>query len=143
MNWHAISLPLIIFSVILYHLAQKNMPKDASPLVAIATAYAVAIVICLAFLMGTGEMRKGEELFRNQNWLVLVLIGVSAIGIELGFLYAYRTGWKISTTAITTGAFTTVTLAVVGVLWFKEQLTPLNLAGIALCIAGVVFITMK
>jgi len=102
MNWHVISLPLIVVSVLLYHLSQKNIPKDANPLIALTTAYFVAIGICIAVLIGTGEIRKGTELMRTQNWLPIVLLGMSALGIELGFLYAYRTGSRISTTAITT-----------------------------------------
>lgn len=143
MNWHVISLPLIVLSVLLYHLAQKNIPKDASPLIVFASAYAVAIGVCLAILLATGEIRKGPELVRNQNWFFVVLLGLSAIGVELGFLYAYRTGWKISTTAVTTGAFITISLALIGVFWFKEELTALNIVGLALCLVGVICLNLK
>ena len=78
-----------------------------------------------------------------QNWLLVALIGLTAVGVELGFLYAYRTGWKISTTSITIGVFTTTSLALIGVLWFKEHLTPVNVAGVVLCLAGVICINYK
>ena len=143
MNWHVVSPPLIVASVLLYHLAQKNMPKDANPLVAFAVAYVVAITVCFAVLLATGDIRKGPELLRNQNWLPVVLLGISAIGVELGFLYAYRTGWNISTTAVTTGAFITISLAIIGVFWFKEQLSVLNVVGIGLCLVGVFCINSR
>jgi len=143
MNWHTISLPLIVISVLLYHLSQKNIPSDTNPLIAVAAAYFVAMCVCIAGFLLTGEIRKGTDLLRSQNWLVVALLGIAAIGIELGFLYAYRTGWKVSTTATTTGTFITIALAFVGVLWFKETLTVVNLIGIVLCIVGVVFINLK
>src|SRR5574341_1139333 len=143
MNWHIISPPLIIVGVLLYHLSQKNVPNDANPLVVLAMAYAVATAICVAMMLATGDFRKGADLLRNQNWLIIVLIGVSAVLVEFGYLYAYRTGWKLSTTSITTGSFITTSLAVIGVLWFREQLTNLNVFGILLCIIGVICINMK
>ncbi len=143
MNWHTISLPLIIVSALIYHLSQKSVPKDASPLVVILSAYIVGVMTCLALLLATGEIKKGAELLHNQNWVLVVLIGLTAVGVELGFLYAYRTGWNISTASITIGAFTTTTLALIGTLWFKEQLTPLNIVGMVLCLTGVICINTK
>lgn len=101
------------------------------------------MMTCLVLLLATGEIKKGTELLHNQNWVLAALIGLTAVGVELGFLYAYRTGWSISTTSITIGAFTTTSLALVGTLWFKEQLTPLNIVGIVLCLAGVICVNTR
>ncbi|MBI3004849.1 MAG: EamA family transporter [Ignavibacteriales bacterium] len=143
MNWHSLSLPLIVIGVLTYHLSQKSIPKDANPIVVFAAAYTVAVGLCIVLLLATGEFKKGTELLRDQNWLVVVLIGVSAIAVEFGYLYAYRTGWRISTTSITTGAFVTTSLALIGVFWFKEHLTSLNVVGIVLCLVGVMCVTTK
>ncbi|HEY4643299.1 MAG TPA: hypothetical protein VIH68_01115 [Bacteroidota bacterium] len=143
MNWHTISLPLIVVSILLYHLSQKSIPVGANPLIAIATAYVVALSLCLGVLLATGDIMNSAELLRNQSWVPAVLLGVAAMGIELGFLYAYRTGWRFSTTAITTGSFVMVALALIGVLWYKEELSALNVAGIGLCALGVVCINLK
>ncbi len=143
MNWHTTSLPLVVISVLLYHLAQKNIPKDTNPLIVVASAYFFAICLCLSGFFFTGESKRLTEILRSQNWLVVALLGMAALGIELGFLFAYRTGWKVSTAATTTGTFITIALAFVGVLWFKETLTVVNVIGIVLCIVGVVFINLK
>jgi multidrug transporter EmrE-like cation transporter len=63
--------------------------------------------------------------------------------VELGFLYAYRLGWKISTTSIITGSFTTIALALIGVLWYREELTLINIVGIVLSSVGVILINYK
>jgi drug/metabolite transporter (DMT)-like permease len=143
MNWHSISIPLIIIGVLLYSICQKSIPKDANALIAIASAYLVAFVSCIAVLFFNDELKKGSVLFNDQKWLTVVFLGLSLILVELGFLYAYRTGWKISTTSITTGSFTTIVLALIGVLWYKEDLSLINIIGIVLSSAGVVLINYK
>lgn len=143
MNWHTVALPLIVISVIVYHLSQKSIPAGANPFVAIAVAYLIAFTLSMIAILITGELRRGPDLFRSQNWISVTCLGLTAVGIELGYLYAYRTGWKISTTGITAGAFTTGALALIGVLWFKEELTLLHAAGIALCLAGIVCLNFK
>lgn len=143
MNWHTVALPLIVAGVVVYHVSQKTIPRDANPLVAIATAYLIAFCISLVTLFANGDLRRGTEILRNQNWLPVLFLGLTTVAIELGFLYAYRTGWKISTTGITTGAFTTSILAIIGLLWFKEELALRHVIGIVLCIGGIICINTK
>jgi drug/metabolite transporter (DMT)-like permease len=143
LNWHTLALPLVIISVLLYHVTQKNIPQSANPLIVVALAYFFAICICLAGFFLSGENKKLTEIFRGQSLLASALLGIAAIGIELGFLFAYRNGWKVSMTATTIGTFTTIALAIIGVLWFKETLTAVNVIGIVLCIIGVVCINMR
>lgn len=143
MNWRIVSLPLIVIGVLLYHLSQKSIPKHINPLIAFIIAYTIAFGICLAILLASGQLKTGLELIGKQDWLPIILLGLSLLPVELGFLYAYRTGWRISTTAITTGPFVTVSLALIGTLWYKEELTLINIVGIALSVIGVACINIK
>lgn len=143
MNWRVLSLPLIVVGVLVYHLAQKSMPKDLNPLAAFTVAYAIAFVICLAVLSASGEIKTTLEQIRGQDLLPILFLGLSLVPVELGFLYAYRTGWRISTTSITTGPFIAISLALIGALWYKEQLSVTNMIGIGLSVAGVVCANMR
>lgn len=143
MNWHTISIPLIIIGVMLYHVGQKSIPKDINPLMAISSAYLLVLISCVLVLLFNGEFKKGSIIFSNQKWLPIVLLGFSLIMIDLGFLYAYRTGWKISTTSIMVGSFTTIALALIGVLLYREEITLLNVIGIVLSSVGVILIIYK
>ena len=143
MNWYTISLPLIIVGVLLYSVSQKSIPKDANALVAIASTYFIALVSCVVVLLFNGEFKKGTSFFNHQKLLPIVFLGISIIMVELGFLYAYRTGWKISTASIITGSFTTVALALIGVMWYREELTIINIVGIVLSLIGVILINYK
>jgi uncharacterized membrane protein len=143
MNWHSISVPLIIVGVLLYNISQKNIPKEANAFTALASAYLIALLGCIAVLFFSGEIKKGASLFGDQKLLPIVLLGLSLIIVEVGFLYAYRSGWKISTTSIVAGAFTTVALALIGILWYREEITLINVLGIVLSSAGVILINYK
>ena len=143
MNFYLVSPLIIVFSVILYHFAQKNIPNDADPWVILSSAYCIAFALCVSLLIATGEIKKSAELFKTQNLLLAILLAIAAIGVEFGYLYAYRAGWKISALAITTGPFINIALLLIGVLWFKEKLSVTNLIGIMLCIIGAICLNQK
>ena len=143
MTWHEISIPLVIIGFIVYSICQKSIPGDIDPLVALASAYFIAFVSCVTMLMFGGGLKGWALLFNDRRWLPVLILGFSLIVIELGFLYAYRTGWKISTASIIAGSFTTISLALIGFLWYKEEITTANVAGIVLCTIGVVLLNVK
>jgi multidrug transporter EmrE-like cation transporter len=76
------------------------------------------------------------------NW-ASVALGVAIVGLELGFLLAYRAGWNISVAGIVSASLVALVLIPVGLTFFKEKLTPLNLLGVVLCIAGLVLVNIK
>jgi drug/metabolite transporter (DMT)-like permease len=143
MNWHTISIPLIIVGFVAYSVCQKNIPTDFEPLVALASAYFIAFISCMTILIFSGGLRKEAMAFDGQRWLPVIVLGFSLIVIELGFLYAYRTGWKISTASVIAGSFTAVALALIGILWYREDITPVNIAGILLSTVGVALMNVK
>jgi drug/metabolite transporter (DMT)-like permease len=143
MNWHSVSILLIVIGVLLYNVCQKSIPQNANAVIAIASAYLIAFISCITILFFNGEIKRGTVLFNDQKLLPVVLLGFSLIMVELGFLYAYRTGWKISTTSILAGSFTTIALAFIGVLWYREEITLVNIVGIVLSSAGVILINYK
>ena len=63
--------------------------------------------------------------------------GGTIVAIELGFLLAYRAGWKISTAVVTANILVAIALLAVGALAFREPVTPVRLAGIVTCLAGL------
>ena len=74
------------------------------------------------------------------SYLWPILLGVSVVGLEVGFLYAYRAGWPVSTASIVQSAFLALALLVVGAALYQEAVTPSKVLGVALCLAGLFFI---
>jgi drug/metabolite transporter (DMT)-like permease len=68
-------------------------------------------------------------------------VGVSIVGVELAVLLAYRTGWKISLVSVIGNTASALLLVFVGLIFYHEQLSGKNVAGIALCLVGLTLIT--
>lgn len=135
-------LVLVIGGNLVYHLAQKSLPRDANPLHTMILVYVIAILACAA----TALVTPGEKTFlqsaRGTNSTVFVL-GLSVAMIEVGFLFVYRAGWNISTASITASVVLSLMLIPIGVLAFKEQLSVRNAVGLLLCMIGLVLVTKK
>ena len=142
MSGFYLAFALTVFGMLMYHLAQKAVPKESNPFFVIAIAYAVGIALCLAFAFAYPGKRNLLETFRQSNWAVYTL-GAAAALIELGFLLAYRTGWKISIAAVASNAAAAVVLIPIGLLVFREHLSFRNVAGLILCVVGLALLVRQ
>lgn len=62
------------------------------------------------------------------------------MGLEAGFIYAYKAGWPVSTASIVQSAFLSVALIFVGALLYHEAVTPSKLIGVVICLIGLYFL---
>lgn len=63
------------------------------------------------------------------------------VGLEVGFLYAYKAGWPVSTASIVQSAFLSLALLVVGALLYQEAVTPGKILGAVICLVGLYFLS--
>jgi multidrug transporter EmrE-like cation transporter len=68
------------------------------------------------------------------NWTALA---AAVVLLDLAFLMLYRAGFDISLGQLITQSVAALVLVAVGVAFFQERLTAVNLGGIALCIVGL------
>src|SRR5882724_198679 len=127
---------LTVIGMLLYHLSQKAVPKEANPFFVIVIAYTVGILFCLAFAFTYPGKKSFVETFKASNWAVFTL-GAAAALIEMGFLLAYRTGWRISIAAVATNAAAALVLIPIGLLVFKDHLSLKNVVGLVFCLVGL------
>ena len=66
--------------------------------------------------------------------------GIAIVGLEVGFIYAYKAGWTVSTASVVQSAFLAVALIAVGFLLYREAITWNKVVGIVICLIGLVFI---
>ena len=133
---------LTIISNVLYHVFQKVTPSNVNPMLALAVTYLVAAVICLALLpafpLTTGLWASIKQL----NWASYGL-AAAVVGLELGFLLAYRAGWDISLASLVSNVTVSMILLPIGLLLFKEKIAPVNSVGIGVCILGLFLVNWK
>ncbi len=137
MNYLGIGLAVV--SNVLYHIFQKAIPSNISPLVTLVVTYLTAAIACLValpFFQGNGS---GIAFYKQIHWASIAL-GFSIIGLEAGFLLAYRAGWKISLAAGVANVMVAALLVLIGIIFYKEQLTLQNIFGVVLCLLGLLLI---
>ncbi|MGH9399475.1 MAG: hypothetical protein ACRD00_03840 [Thermoanaerobaculia bacterium] len=137
-----LSMALVVGTNLIYHLAQKSIPRDVHPLVSVAVSYAIALVTTLCLFPFFPVKPSVGAAVRQLRWST-VAVGVSIVGIEVGFLLAYRAGWRISLGSTATAAAVAVLLIPSGVLFFGEKVSVANVAGIVLCIAGLALVVQR
>lgn len=135
MFWFAILLTII--SNVFYHIFQKITPQDANPVFALAISYLVASLICMVLLVWFPLEDGINQSLKQLNWATIGL-AFTLVGLELGFLLAYRAGWSISLAGLASNATVSVLLLPVGLMVFKEQLSRTNIAGVLVTIVGLV-----
>lgn len=77
--------------------------------------------------------------YAKMNWAPFFL-GVSVVGLEVGFIYAYKNGWAVSTASLVQSAFLAVALIIVGAVLYREAITANKVIGIVICLIGLYFI---
>ena len=75
--------------------------------------------------------------------VVPFLLGVAVVGLETGYIYAYKAGWPVSAASIVQSAFLAAALVLVGAWLYREPVTWNKLVGIAFCMIGLAFLNYK
>ena len=133
---------LVVVSNIVYQVCTKSTPNDINPFASLIVTYLVgaAASAVLYFLLGpNGNLLKECE---KLNWTSFVL-GVVIVGLEAGWIFAYKAGWQVSTGFIVQSAFLAAALLLVGYFVYRESLTWNKLVGAAICLIGLVFINYR
>jgi multidrug transporter EmrE-like cation transporter len=129
-------LSIAIVATVAYHVVLKLTPTGANPLLSLLVTYAaVALLFAVALALSPGEFAWREEA-RQLNWTAIAL-AIAIIGLDLGFILLYRTGFEVSLGALVTQTAAAMLLVGIGLLVFRERLTPGNGLGIVLCLAGL------
>lgn len=136
---YLLSLAIATTGAVVYHLSMKQLPENLNPFFPLAAAYVGALALCLIglWLWPTGS----RSLSALRPSVAGVAIGV--VGIEVGFLLAYRAGWNVGYAALAANAASALVLAPLACLIFKEQFTFNKAAGMALCLAGILLLVKK
>ncbi len=129
-------LSLAIVATVAYHVVLKLTPTGANPFLSLMVTYgAVALLFAGALVLSPGDFAWREEL-RQLNWTAIAL-ACAIIGLDLGFILLYRTGFEVSLGALVTQTAAAMLLVGIGVLVFRERLSLANGVGIVLCLAGL------
>ena len=132
---------LLVVSNTVYQLCAKSVPKGINPINPFASLIVTYLIgaaasLVLYFVLGSdGNLLKE---YGKLNWAPFVL-GIVIVGLEAGWIYAYKAGWQVSTGFIVQSAFLAMSLLLVGYFIFREALTWNKVVGVAICLVGLIF----
>lgn len=130
---------IIVISNIFYNICAKSTPEALDPFASLTVTYLVgAIVSGILYFVFNHDGNLIAE-YRNLNWSPWVL-GISIVGLEAGAIWMYRVGWNISVGQLVHSVLLAICLIIIGIVFYKEQLTASKIAGIIICILGLFFI---
>ncbi len=134
---------LIIASNVCYNMAAKSTPQDVNPFASLLVTYLVSMAVT-AVLFVMSSAGKGGVLiqFQQIRWSSVIL-GLSLVGLEFGYIMAYRAGWQVSLGSLVANIALAVILLMIGVLFYKEKITGFQALGILFCLGGLVFLNIQ
>ena len=131
---------LIVASNVLYQVCAKGVPEGMDPFAALSVTYGVGAAVSLVFYF---LMNRDGALLREYgqiNWAPVVL-GLVIVGLEVGYIFAYKAGWPVSTVATVQSAFLAIALLAVGALVYHEPVTRDKVLGVVICLVGLGFLS--
>lgn len=137
-----LSFSIAVLASVLYHVFQKQISPGVNPVISLLTTYVTAMVLTLPLLVFFPLQIRLQESLHKINWASFAL-GAAIVGLEIGFLLAYRAGWNLSLAGIAANVAAALILLPVGLVIFKEHASPLNILGVFICIVGLILVNHK
>ena len=130
---------LIVFSNVIYQICAKGVPKDMDAMASMTITYLVGAACSAVMFFAMNRNASLLREYAKTNWAP-ILLGISVVGLEVGFIYAYKNGWAVSTASIVQSAFLAVALLFVGALLYHESITFSKVIGVLFCLVGLFFL---
>lgn len=130
---------LVVFCNTLYQICAKSVPGDMNPFASLSATYLVGAVFSVALYYLLDRNANLIREYSRMNWAPIVL-GLVIVGLEVGYIYAYRVGWTVSTAQLVQSAILAAVLILVGLGLYQEKLTWNKVVGILICLIGLGFI---
>lgn len=137
-----LSMALVVVSNVLYHGAQKTIPRNADPAVSVLVSYAAAVALTLVLLPFVGAGKPLVASLKTLN-VSSVLVGLSIVGVEFGYLLVYRAGWPLNSASLTASTAIALALVPFGILMFRESWSVSRTMGLVLCLAGLALLNRR
>lgn len=136
------SITIAIASSALYHFVQKSTPVNVNFAVSLIVTYVISIAIILIIYTFLPTSKGFIAELRELNWASYAL-ALSLVGLEVGFLLVYRSGWNLGIAAVLVNVVAALILVPLAIIIFKDKLNWVNIVGIMVCLMGLVMLNWK
>ena len=133
---------LVVLSNTAYQICAKSVPGGMNPFVSLTVTYLVGALASGLFYVALGDGGNILQEYTKLNWAPFVL-GLVIVGLEVGWIYAYKAGWPVSTAFIFQSAILAGFLLMVGRMLYQEPVTLNKIIGIIICLIGLYFLSRQ
>ncbi len=135
-------LGLVVLSNVFYQICAKSVPDKMNPFASLTITYLVGAIASLILFFILNHDGNLVEEYRKTNVAPFIL-GLVIVGLEVGYIYAFKAGWQVSTAQIVQAALLAVILIFVGYFVYHESLTWNKIVGVLVCLFGLGLINYK
>ncbi len=132
---------IVVASNCFYHIFSKSTPHGINAFGTLMITYLTATIITGIFFIFIVKPENVLIELGKINWASIGL-GIAIIGLEAGYLFAYRVGWQVNTAPLIANTCLAIALIFIGALLYKESITIKQLAGIVICLIGIILINI-
>ncbi|MGC8495063.1 MAG: EamA family transporter [Syntrophobacteraceae bacterium] len=132
---------LVVCANTFYNICAKSTPDGINAFAALSVTYVVAAVLSIMMFFVTSNHKNLIAEISNINWASVVL-AISVVSLEYGYISIYRAGWKISIASLVANISLACVLLVLGLLLYKETISLRQFVGMIVCVIGIFLIRM-
>lgn len=131
---------VVVAANTIYNICAKSTPEAVQPFASLTVTYFVAAVLSALMFFITSKNKDIISEFSNLNWTAFVF-GCAIVGLEFGYIYIYRVGWKMGIGSLVANVVLACVLLILGMILYKQNISLKQVAGFLLCLGGIVLIS--
>ena len=133
---------IVVLSNTFYNICTKSTPSNVNAFGTLMLTYITAAILTGVIFLFLVKPENAIVELSKVNWTSIVL-GIAIVGLELGYIFMYRSGWKVSSGALVANICLAIALLFVGAILYGENITVKQVLGIFICIAGLFLINIS
>ncbi len=131
-------LALAVVTYVAYQILLKSARPEVNILGVLTVAYLAAFVA--AGLLWFRFQDLGANRLETRDIAIGVMLGLSIVGLEYGFVSAFRAGWPLNSAGAIVNVAVALLVVPIGYLFFAEQMSWVKGLGLAMCCGGLLLI---
>ena len=133
---------IVVLSNTFYNICTKSTPSNVNAFGTLMLTYITAAILTGVIFLFLVKPENAIFELSKVNWTSIVL-GIAIVGLELGYIFMYRAGWKVSSGALVANICLAIALIFVGAILYGENITVKQVLGILICIVGLFLINLS
>ena len=133
---------IVVLSNTFYNICTKSTPSNVNAFGTLMLTYVTAAILTGVIFLFLVKPENAIFELSKVNWTSIVL-GIAIVGLELGYIFMYRAGWKVSSGALVANICLAIALIFVGAILYGENITVKQVLGIFICIVGLFLINLS